>query len=160
MNRIRFQGWFSRLKVLIISYLTSFIIYRFKKQNVLWDKNIPLKYSHKPNVIWEINRHIGLHLEIKTLFEKFLKDKLRRLRNPNVVQENNRRGIKNSNLSPDPWPALCDHLPSLLDRISTASNLRSETGLRSWLAVLNCDTKDCACKGNIIWIIAHHNSSI
>ena len=147
MNRIRFQGWYSRLKVLIILYLTSFIIYGLKKQNVLWDKNIPLKYSHKPNVNWEINRHIGLHLEIKKLFEKFLKDKLRHLRNPNVIWENNRRGIKNSNLSLDPWPAPCDHLPSLLDRISTASNLRSETGLRSWLAVLNCDTKDCACSG-------------
>lgn len=36
------------------------------------------------------------------------------------------------------------HLPSLLDLISTASNLRSDTGLRSWLAFLNSDSRDFA----------------
>ena len=35
-------------------------------------------------------------------------------------------------------------VPSLLDLISTASNLRSETGLRSWLAFLNSHSRDFA----------------
>ena len=35
-------------------------------------------------------------------------------------------------------------IPSLLDLISTASNLRSDTGLRSWLASLNSDSRDFA----------------
>ena len=35
-------------------------------------------------------------------------------------------------------------IPSLLDLISTASNLRSDTGLRSWLASRNSDSRDFA----------------
>ena len=38
-----------------------------------------------------------------------------------------------------------NNLPSLLDRISTASNFKSDNGLRSWLEFLNSDSKDFAC---------------